>query len=524
VQRAAAEALGRVGEARAVPDLLALAAAPLDRVLEHSITYALIEINDRASTATGLQAATSRSRRTALIALDQMDDGALDPGSVVSLLDSTDPVLKETAWWIVAHRPAWGDALARFFEEHLTAAGVSPVDRDDLQQRLAQFGEHPAIQQLLASALEGGTSRAERLTALRTMAVVAQTRVKVLPSGWVGPLVRALESGDLEVATNVLSVVRAATAPKDSSSVLQAALRRVASDRARTIEIRLDALAALADGFIVDADVFDLLRAGLEPSQPASIRSAAARAVEKARLEGAQLMMLAASLQTAGPLELPRLLRAFGRGGDEQAGLAMIAAVRQSKGRSSLRAEILRPLLLKYPASVQLEGEKLLASISLDSAAEIRRLEELMPAVQGGDPGRGQVVFNSPKAACSSCHAIGYMGGRIGPDLTRIGQVRSERDLLEAIVFPSAGFARGYEPVVIQMRSGEVRAGLLRSDLADEVVLASGERDEIRIPRRDIVEVQPGTVSLMPQGLDEQLTRQELADLLAFLKTPSPGR
>lgn len=116
------------------------------------------------------------------------------------------------------------------------------------------------------------------------------------------------------------------------------------------------------------------------------------------------------------------------------------------------------------------------------------------------------------------------MGGKIGPDLTRIGQVRSERDLLEAIVFPSASFARGYEPVVIRTRSGEVRGGLLRSDLPDEVVLATGEHDESRIPRRDIVDLQPGTVSLMPQGLDEQLTRQELADLLAFLKTPSPGR
>jgi putative heme-binding domain-containing protein len=131
------------------------------------------------------------------------------------------------------------------------------------------------------------------------------------------------------------------------------------------------------------------------------------------------------------------------------------------------------------------------------------------------------VVFNSPKAACSTCHAIGYMGGRIGPDLTRIGQVRSERDLLEAIVFPSATFARGYEPVVIRTRSGETRGGVLRSDLPDEVVLASADGNDTRIPRPDILELQAGTVSLMPQGLDEQLTRQELADLMAFLKTLS---
>jgi putative heme-binding domain-containing protein len=110
------------------------------------------------------------------------------------------------------------------------------------------------------------------------------------------------------------------------------------------------------------------------------------------------------------------------------------------------------------------------------------------------------------------------MGGTIGPDLTRIGQVRSERDLLEAIVFPSASFARGYEPIVVRTRSGAVHMGVLRNnELGDDVVVAT-DRDEIRVPRGEIVDMQPGTVSLMPPGFDALLTRQELADLLAFLK------
>jgi hypothetical protein len=58
----------------------------------------------------------------------------------------------------------------------------------------------------------------------------------------------------------------------------------------------------------------------------------------------------------------------------------------------------------------------------------------------------------------------------------------------------------------------------LRKDGADEVVLATGPTTEARVARTDIAELRPGTVSVMPQGLDEQLSRQELADLLAFLK------
>jgi putative heme-binding domain-containing protein len=201
----------------------------------------------------------------------------------------------------------------------------------------------------------------------------------------------------------------------------------------------------------------------------------------------------------------------------------MVNALQASTSRASVRADVLRPLLANYPASVQQAGEALMTALNTNSAEQLGRLQSLLPAIQGGDIARGQAVFNSQKAACYACHAIGYMGGKIGPDLTRIGQVRSERDLLEAIVFPSASFARGYEPVVIRTRAGDVHTGVLRNnDLPDEVVIAT-EREETRIPRRDIVEMQPGTVSLMPPGFDEQLTRQELSDLLAFLKATRSG-
>jgi putative membrane-bound dehydrogenase-like protein len=525
LQRAAAEALGRVGDARAVPDLLALAASPLDRVLEHSVTYALIEINNASAIeGAGAQAGSSRSQRAALIALDQMDDGTLPAERIVPLLDSPDVLLKDTAWWIAGHHPDWGNALARYFESRLGAGGIDQAQRADLERKLAQFGENPTIQELLAGIVGRAAAKEERLTGLRTMSAVARTRVKVLPSSWIAALGRALSSRDDEVVMSAISVLRAVPPPKDGPAPLQDALLIVGRDATRPMEIRLDALGAIQSGLAaVDPDVFDLLRAGLDPTMPVAVKSSATAVVERARLNPTQLIALAPLLTVSGPLELPRLLRPFGNSADEGVGLAMVSALRDAKSRSSLRAETLRPLLGKYPESVRRAGDGLLAAMNTDSATQIRRLETLLPQVQGGDIARGQAVFNSQKAACYTCHAIGYMGGKIGPDLTRIGQVRSERDLLEAIVFPSASFARGYEPVVVRTRSGEVHGGVLRSnDLPDEVVIAT-DRDETRVPRRDIVEMQPGTVSLMPPGLAEQLTRQELADLLAFLKATRSG-
>jgi hypothetical protein len=86
-----------------------------DRVLEHSIIYALIELNDpgiNRHRPDGLA-----SRRAALIALDQMDNGGLKPEQVTPLLASSNTILKQTAQWIVSHHPEWGEALAGFFRE-----------------------------------------------------------------------------------------------------------------------------------------------------------------------------------------------------------------------------------------------------------------------------------------------------------------------------------------------------------------------------------------------------------------------
>jgi len=380
------------------------------------------------------------------------------------------------------------------------------------------------VQELLASSLERAASKDGTLSVLGTMGTIARTRVKTLPPAWMAPLLRAISSDDREVASSAVSVVRAVPAAKDAATGFNASLLAIGRNASRPVEIRLGALAAMSDGLtVVDPDLFTLLRTSVEPGQSISVRSTAAGIIEKSTFDRAQLNTLTTSLHTAGPVELPRLLRPFAKATDEATGLAMIAALNQSTARSSVRPDVLRPLLAKYPESVQKAGETLLASLTQDAANQGRRLEALLPTIQGGDIVRGQAVFNNPKVACYSCHAIGYMGGRIGPDLTRIGQVRSERDLLEAIAYPSASFARGYEPVIVRTRSGQVHTGVLRNnDLPDEIVLAT-ERDETRIPRRDIVEMQPGTVSLMPPGLVDQLTRQELADLLAFLKATRSG-
>lgn len=174
-----------------------------------------------------------------------------------------------------------------------------------------------------------------------------------------------------------------------------------------------------------------------------------------------------------------------------------------------------------------------LPEISLAEARELApevlarqetRLEELSALLSGGDPERGREIFNdAAKSLCLTCHVMGERGVEFGPDLTGIGSIRSERDLLEAIVFPSASIARYYEMVVVKRKRGET-VGLIRRDNTDQLVLAAAPGVEQSVPIREIKAAQYSSVSLMPEVFDALLKPHEIADLVAYLKTETlPG-
>jgi len=97
--------------------------------------------------------------------------------------------------------------------------------------------------------------------------------------------------------------------------------------------------------------------------------------------------------------------------------------------------------------------------------------------------------------------------------------VRTERDLLEAIVYPSSNFVRSFEPVTLTTKAGGALYGILKETSSEHVALIMGPGAEQRIARADVAEIAPGTVSLMPQGLDAVISEQDLADLVVFLKS-----
>ncbi len=520
-RRAAAEALGRIGNGSAVPAILeALADETNDRFLDHSLTYALLEIAAPERTAAGLKSPNPRVRRAVLTALDQMEGGKVDVKTVAAEMTSRNEPLKETAAWIAGRHPEWGGELAGHFRDRL-AAKETDAGREDLARQLSRFAGNEAIQTLLADCVQkaaGSAGASPSLPARTALRAMAGARIKQAPERWLTALTAALASADADLVREAILTVRALPL-KTMPQSLSNALVRIGKDERRPETTRLSALAAVPPGLLkVENGLLDFLLARLDREQPVAPRSAAVEVLTRSDLTAEQRIRLAGALKTTGPMEVGRLLDAFARTTDEKVGLALIVALNDPAVRAGLRTEAVKPRLEKYGPAVQKDAAKLYATLDSALVGQRAKLEQMLGSMKNGDIRRGQLVFNSTKTACASCHKIGYVGGTVGPDLTRIGKIRNERDLLESIVFPSVSFVRSYEPVNVTTKAGKQLNGLIRRDNPDEIVLALSGTEEVRISRNDIEEMHPSTLSIMPAGLDQQLTLQELADLVAFLK------
>jgi putative heme-binding domain-containing protein len=399
----------------------------------------------------------------------------------------------------------------------LSAKELSSPEQEDLARQLAKFAGRGAVQNLLGELLKDTQATpAARQTILKAM---AQSGVKQLPDVWVGGLSHSLASDDFDLVRQAIDTARLWRDPKQKGSKLTAPLLQVGSNAKAPASVRLSALAVVPGGLTkVDSGQLELLLGHLGPEQPVALRGAAAEALSRAKLDKEQLRLMAPRLKTVGPMEFDRVLEAFGASSDEVVGMELLDALKTASSKSSLRGEMLKPRLAKFGPAVQKQAEELYASLNVDARKQKSHLEMLLQTTASGDKNRGHVIFNSEKAACFSCHAIGYRGGNVGPDLTHIARTRTDRDLLEAVVFPSLSFVRGYEPVQLTTTQGKVYNGVLRKDAPDEVVLAVNATEMARIPREDIDDIRPSQVSVMPAGYDQLLTPAELADLLAFLK------
>jgi putative membrane-bound dehydrogenase-like protein len=133
------------------------------------------------------------------------------------------------------------------------------------------------------------------------------------------------------------------------------------------------------------------------------------------------------------------------------------------------------------------------------------------------DPDFGARVFFSPMATCSKCHRIDGRGQDVGPDLSNIGRT-DRRHILESILQPSANVAPHYVAWHLEFADGKVKSGMLVHTNLDDYTYLDAKGERFRVRTSDLVEQRPTAVSIMPEGLVDRLTDQEVRDLLAYLQ------
>jgi putative heme-binding domain-containing protein len=137
-----------------------------------------------------------------------------------------------------------------------------------------------------------------------------------------------------------------------------------------------------------------------------------------------------------------------------------------------------------------------------------------------GDAARGRALFMDLKGmACVKCHKVKGEGGEVGPDLFGVAAKFNRAQLAESVLYPSRQILDGYKVTRVLTKDGDVKAGRLAADTAEELVLLDAEGRRLSIRKADVDRRQESELSLMPDGLNTGLSLQDFADLIAYLET-----
>ncbi len=510
IRRQAATALGQIGDAAAIPSLLAALRTDLDRVLEHALIYALIEIEAPQELTHALSDVSPQVRRSALIALDQMPGYPILREQVLPLLHSDDFELSSAALRVVTKHPDWASDVDEILNDLLTR----PLDEEGrslFAGAIIAFSDndkirHRVVGVLVSNAFDPATKRL-------VLESIGRTGLKSLPTTWSKAVAQCLVDKDDSVVRQAVAILGV-----EGNDRLREPLLLLARDTTRPTDIRVQAMSVLPMRCPLEDALLALLTVQLRNGEPIQ-RLTAARAIGKAKLTRPQLLRVLELIAEVGPLELAPLLASFEEVNDTQLGEKLLQSLMASPGRSNVGANQISLLFKSFSPEVQQAAAALISKLHPNREAQAKRIAKLEHRATKGQAKLGKKVFFSRRTSCYVCHRIGNEGGLVGPDLTQVGQRRSSRDLAEAILYPSVSIVRGFESMTVVTDSGKAHTGMIVRQSSDAIHMRTSDQQELRILRQEIEEMVPSDTSIMPNGLDQSMTENELADLLAYLQT-----
>ena len=444
--------------------------------------------------------------------------------------------------------PAWGEDFiaqaslgvpsaesARYLLEHLKGRNRADGEALRMVHHVARHGsaqtteallgfargqrpddlEHQAA--LVRSIERGSAERGARLSAdARRWAagvvgrLLASADARRWPGGLVGRLLAFVAAHRVQTGIDLAGAIK--------FTEMQDAVRKLLLSARATEGQRVAALNALS---AIDATRHTALFGRLlaEAAQPITVREQAARLLARTNRPEAYEELLK-GLHTA-PARLQRVI-ATEMAGSAAGAEKLLHAVTAGKASARLLRE--RAVEVRLQQAKVPDLEKRLAKLTAGLPATDQRLQDLLRRRRDGfltakkDAALGRQIFEKN---CANCHQLAGKGAKVGPQLDGVG-VRGLDRLLEDVLDPNRNVDQAFRVTTLELKTGQVVAGLLLKEEGEVLVLADSQGKEVRVPRKNVAEKSVSQLSPMPANLADQVPEADFYNLLAYLLSQKP--
>lgn len=489
-----------------------LMAQQIDQATEHSLIHAAHSMNLLAVTLDDLKGERNPLALRRMLVAFVPDDAAamnLAMGVAAKNLDSSDAELARVALNSVTSHPDADEWVAPTLTKWLSGRELKTHKLKALAGFSSALITKPETQKLIIAMLSHASAEV-RTTAL---GILASQNAGVNNDAWLPLLDQQLADAPTPLLLDAIKKLK--------SSHFDAALQAIASDTKRPLSIRLKALDS-AKSVKLTGETFDMVKNVLaDAASSSAAKIQAAGMLATAPIAKEQMPQVAPLLATVGPVELKTLLPLLKRHKDAEIVKSLAHEIAKNPAIASQQESLYRTALADLPPEI-FETIILPAYNTAVAATEAKK-RQLGPladqVIANGNAANGEKHFKAGKGTCIACHKIGDTGRAIGPDLSHIGAIRTERDLLESILFPSNTLARDYEAHIIETIDGQQTLGVIKSHTAEGLLVLDIAGQEKNIPHQTITGDTTLPTSLMPMGLDQTMPEGELLDLVAWLRS-----
>ena len=407
-------------------------------------------------------------------------------------------------------------ALASQSDPYITAAVVSSVHKENVGEVLAAVlagnrGEPPP-EKLVEKLLGLATALGDDKVVNRALSAIVSSKSGQFSSWQFASLAGMLDVLDRRgLKLDLLLDERSQVSVKGLFEQARQTARDCKGDTPGLLALRLSAIRLLGRGREKQDEDQALLASFLTPQTPAPFQSAALVTLFKLKGDGAPETVLAKWSSHTPALRSQILDALFAR---EASTVALLDAIEKGTVPASQIDARRRQQLLSHASSkVRTRAEKVMAGAVDANRAKI--IEQYKPALAAtGDKEKGKAVFAK---RCANCHRLDNIGHLVGSDLSAMTN-RALDVYLIAILDPNRAVEDRYLDYAALTGDGKTVSGILVSETGNSITLAQPEGKQVQILRSELEQLKSTGKSLMPEGVEKDISVDEMGHLLTYLR------